>query len=243
MDGTNDLRINELILAVNTGQLGPNGLSLVADCARFLMLDMKRKHAARKGILEFVHEFCKVPGHAGYDYLVLAFLEFEGLMNHGCSCRYGWLDGPLCDLLDADDDADVGNNTGTLHADGAAACVSTKNISADAGDAGDAGDAEDAEDAGDADGTATDADDACFCTRKHAKDSDSVGVSSSGAGIAVGFDAASPIQRRKKDSGHGCIPSTPSSREKKSPSTFRFTAPYIRNAGNKPGPGQGRALV
>ena len=128
MDGTNDLRIKELILAVNTGQLGPNGLKLVADCARFLMLDMKRKHAARKGILEFVHEFCKVPGHAGYDYLVLAFLEFEGLMNHGCSCRYGWLDGPLCD----DDgslnhDADVSD----VADDHAAACVLTETISDD----------------------------------------------------------------------------------------------------------------
>jgi hypothetical protein len=72
LDGTEDLRIKDLILAVNTGHLGPLGLGLVEDCVRFLILDKERNRTAERGILDFVHDFCKVPSDAGYDYRMYA---------------------------------------------------------------------------------------------------------------------------------------------------------------------------
>jgi hypothetical protein len=104
LDGTDDQRIKDLILALNTGTLGPHGLALVEDCVRFLILDYRRKTGSCR-VIDFVNDFCKVPGNAGYDYLVLMFLEYEDLMTEGSACRCGFLDGPLRQMVE---DADAG---------------------------------------------------------------------------------------------------------------------------------------
>ena len=116
IDGTDDLRLKELIVAANASDLQPHGLALVEDCARLLILNHRRRPTRQTvGIMHFVNQYCGVPGDAGYDYLVLSFLEVrEDIMEHGCACRWGWLNGPLYEVVVHEDskEAEAGAGVG-----------------------------------------------------------------------------------------------------------------------------------
>lgn len=104
LNGTDNEGMRDVLRATSLSDLGDKGKQLVDWCIDFLIfarkdIDFPKKnpenHSFHRNkyicIWSFIYNFLGIPQDSGYDYWLLSFLEWNGLMEHGSGIRCGWL--------------------------------------------------------------------------------------------------------------------------------------------------------
>ena len=104
LKGAPNQAMKEVLQANSIDDLGPKGKHLVDWCVDFLLflkhnnnLNFEKKNRDQVHpfkyitIWSFIYSFLGIPENSGYDYWLLSFLQWNGLMEHGPGIRCGWL--------------------------------------------------------------------------------------------------------------------------------------------------------